>query len=128
MKCDLNLKSRQLESQLEEISSTIWNLAKKHEGDSRALLSLLRSLELLHRTIREEMFQESLPDTRNSLYHFLKEIDETGGWPYIQRMRLQDFLVHLQDETPLIAELKNLATGEEAIAPINGEEVQTPPN
>ncbi len=110
MKCDLDSDSNQLESQLQEIKATIWSLAKEYQGNSQALLSLLRSLEYLHRKIREEMFQLSLPETRKDLYPFLKEIEEHGGWPYIQRMRLQDFLVNLQNELENMTEPGNLAS------------------
>ncbi|MGK7872722.1 MAG: hypothetical protein AB4426_05235 [Xenococcaceae cyanobacterium] len=97
MNSNQDLDSSQLDAELQEISANVWALAKKCPGDSRVLLSLLRTLELLHREIREEMFQPSLPDTRKALYQFLKEIEETGGWPYIERMKLQAFLSNLQD-------------------------------
>lgn len=97
MRCDLELKDTQLESQLEAIGADITNLARKYQGDCGALLSLLRYLEFLHRTIREDFFEESLPNTRHTLYDLLKEIEETGGWPYIERMKLQDFIVNLQE-------------------------------
>ncbi len=97
MRCDLDLKGTQLESQLEEIQLDISNLAQQYEGDCSSLLSLLRCLEFLHRTIREELFEQSLPNTRHSLYDFLKQVEETGGWPYIERMKLQNFIVNLQE-------------------------------
>ncbi|NJL84189.1 MAG: hypothetical protein HC890_17010, partial [Chloroflexaceae bacterium] len=34
----------------------------------------------------------ALPNTRQELSHLLRNIEETGGWPYIERMRLQEFL------------------------------------
>ena len=64
------------------------------QGDSQCLLSLLRLLEGLHREIRTEEFEPSLPDTRNALYQLLRQIEESGGWPYIERMRLRTFLTH----------------------------------
>ena len=91
------VESQQLEAQLQEINQAVWDLAKHCEGNGELLLSLLRTLERLHREIREELFQPSLPNTRNSLYELLRRIEETGGWPYIERMKLQDFLVRLQD-------------------------------
>ncbi|MEA5532412.1 hypothetical protein VB691_00140 [Crocosphaera sp. XPORK-15E] len=76
-------------------------VAEQCDGDSQALLDLLRTLETLHREIRSNLFEPSLPNTRNALYEFLKEIDESGGWPYIERMKLQAFLkmVSPKDET-----------------------------
>jgi hypothetical protein len=94
----------QLEESLQEISTTIWAIAKQCEGDSHCLLTLLRALERLHRDIREELFEPSLPNTRNALSNLLREIEEIGGWPYIERMRLQ-------------ALLKKLALDEEAETP-----------
>ncbi|MGF1490050.1 MAG: hypothetical protein ACFBSE_23430 [Prochloraceae cyanobacterium] len=99
MRCDLDLKGTQLESQLKAIGAEIGELAEQHQGDCNSLLSLLRYLEYLHRTIREDFFEQSLPDTRHALYDFLKQIDETGGWPYIERMKLQDFVLNLQELT-----------------------------
>ncbi|MDY6782958.1 MAG: hypothetical protein SW833_10490 [Cyanobacteriota bacterium] len=80
------------------MSLTILDLAREHQGDCQGLLALLRSLEQLHRTIQEEMFQPALPNTRHELYNLLKEIEETGGWPYIARMKLQAFAVCLTSE------------------------------
>lgn len=97
MSGDLDLKDTQLKSQLEAIGTEIGDLAQKYQGNCSALLSLLRSLEYLHRTIREDFFEESLPNTRHALYDLLKQVDETGGWPYIERMKLQDFMLNLQE-------------------------------
>ncbi|BAP17296.1 hypothetical protein [cyanobacterium endosymbiont of Epithemia turgida] len=43
------------------------------------LLSLLCILETLHRKIRSNLFEPSLPNTRNKLYEVLKTIKEKGG-------------------------------------------------
>jgi hypothetical protein len=51
-------------------------------------------LESLHRQIRTEQFEPSLPNTRKDLYAFLKDVEESGGWPYIERGKLQTFLQH----------------------------------
>ena len=95
MNCEQDLDISQLETELQTISTNVRVVAHKCEGNSRDLLSLLRTLELLHREIREEKFNISLPETRNDLYQLLKEIEETGGWPYIERMKLQTLLVNL---------------------------------
>lgn len=55
----------------------------------------MRQLEQLHREIRDGTFQESLPNNRQHLYAMLKDIESEGGWPYIERMRLQAFLSNL---------------------------------
>ncbi len=80
---------------LEALATTIRALAKESRDDSLMLLALLRTLESLHREICEGLFQESLPDSRQALHALLRDIETTGGWPYIHRMRLQDFMKNL---------------------------------
>ncbi|MGB3694307.1 MAG: hypothetical protein WA865_04175 [Spirulinaceae cyanobacterium] len=93
MNCDRKeLDLSHLPKQQQEIVDLTWALARQHQEDSYNLLSLLRTLELLHREIREELFQPSLPDNRQKLYNLVKDIEETGGWPYIERMRLNALL------------------------------------
>lgn len=84
--------------ELEAITQNIRALAQGHQGDCLALLSLLRALEALHLEIRDTLFQESLPDNRQALYHLLRDIELSGGWPYIQRMRLQELLKQFGSE------------------------------
>lgn len=88
------------EGDLEAIAAAVWAAAQQCQGDSQCLLSLLRLLENLHREIRMQEFEPSLPDTRNALYQLLRDIEEKGGWPYIERMRLQTFLTHFFAEEP----------------------------
>ena len=88
-----------IETQLQEISATVLAVANKCQGNSRLLLSILRTLELLHRDISQQMFQPSLPNTRHALYLLLKDIEETGGWPYIERMKIQALVINLEDKT-----------------------------
>ena len=88
----------QLEAQMQRLSDDTWALAKRCQGERELLLFMLRTLERLHRQIREELFQPSLPNTRNALYELVKNIEESGGWPYIERMKLRDLLVQLQDD------------------------------
>jgi hypothetical protein len=95
MNSDRDSKNSQLEAELQELTTLVWSIAGKYKGDSPSSLFLLRILERLHREIREQIFEPSLPDTRSSLFHLLREIEETGGWPYIERMKLQTFLTHL---------------------------------
>lgn len=87
-----HLESGHLAAQLEAIATAVHDVAKLAEGDTIALLALLRHLEQLHRDIRDSAFQESLPDNRQKLYSLLKDIESEGGWPYIERMRLKAFL------------------------------------
>ena len=77
---------------LEDTAKSVRALAQKNRGDSLFLLSLLRDLEKIHRQIRVEFFEDALPQTRNDLYQFVRNIEEKGGWPYIERMRLKELL------------------------------------
>ena len=87
----------EFEPQLQSLSDTIRNLASSRKGESLALLSLLRMLEGLHQEIRDSLFQDSLPDNRQALYSLLKDIEASGGWPYIHRMKLRSLLNNFQD-------------------------------
>jgi hypothetical protein len=98
MKEEPTLNSKQKEIILEEIIANLWRLAEKNQQDSLFLLALLRKLESLHRQIRSDMFESSLPSTRNKLYQLVKDIEEEGGWPYIERMKLQQLLKNLDIE------------------------------
>jgi hypothetical protein len=91
-------------SQLQKIIADVWTLAEKHKQDSLFLLCLLRNLESIHREIRVEMFESSLPETRNDLYQLVKDIEEKGGWPYIERMRLQDLMKNLKSNPDNVTE------------------------
>ncbi|MEM7594292.1 MAG: hypothetical protein AAF383_22750 [Cyanobacteria bacterium P01_A01_bin.83] len=86
-------------SLLQDIAKDICALAKKNQHDSLYLLSLLRDLEQIHRRIRVEYFETALPQTRNDLYQFVKDIEEKGGWPYIERMKLRNLLQNLETVT-----------------------------
>lgn len=83
------LEESLLNQKLEKLNHEVVNLAHECEGDVLLLIKILRQLESIHRQIREDLFDSSLPDTRHGLYSLLKDIDETGGWPYIERMKLQ---------------------------------------
>ncbi len=95
MNDDKTLELEHLRSELQKISDTVRHLAKRHQGDSVSILALLRTLEGLHREIRDTLFQESLPDNRQALYGLLRDIEASGGWPYIHRMKLQSLLAKL---------------------------------
>jgi hypothetical protein len=83
-------------SLLTDTAQDLCALAKENQHDSLFLLSLLRDLEQIHRQIRVNYFETALPQTRNDLYQFVKDIEEKGGWPYIERMRLRDLLQSLE--------------------------------
>lgn len=95
----IDCDSEQLSIEIQDIAPAIRALAQNFQGDSLALVSLLRHLEELHREIREGLFQASLPDNRQALYKLLKDIETEGGWPYIERMKLQALLANLPSET-----------------------------
>lgn len=84
---------------LSQTADNLYNLAEEHRDDSLFLLSLLRDLEKIHRQIRINLFEEGLPQTRNDLYQLVKDIEEKGGWPYIERMRLIDLLKKMKLES-----------------------------
>ncbi len=89
---------------LQQLVALVESLSQFCGQDSDRLLSLLRTLESLHRQIRTEQFEPSLPNTRKDLYAFLKDVEESGGWPYIERGKLQTFLQHWMPPEELSAE------------------------
>ncbi|NEO29928.1 MAG: hypothetical protein F6K36_05645 [Symploca sp. SIO3C6] len=95
MNQDGDLGLSQLQIKLQALAADLRCLADSYQGNSLALLALLRTLEQTHREIREHSFQASLPDNRQQLYALLKDIEEEGGWPYIERMRLRELLENM---------------------------------
>ncbi|MBD2447854.1 hypothetical protein H6G76_11830 [Nostoc sp. FACHB-152] len=93
-----DFESTDFSEQLQKIATAVHDVVQECQNDTLALLNLLRQLEYLHREIRDGVFQESLPDNRQQLYALLKDIETEGGWPYIERMRLQTFLAKLLQE------------------------------
>ncbi|MBN3962335.1 hypothetical protein [Nostoc sp. NMS8] len=94
-----NIELEKLSAKVQAIATVVYDAVQDCQGDTVALLALLRQLEQLHREIRDGIFQESLPVNRRQLYSLLKDIESEGGWPYIERMRLQAFLANLPQET-----------------------------
>ena len=82
---------------LKEIADRINHIADRDCADPIALLHLLRTLEQLHREIQQGYFQAALPDSRQALYALLRDIEENGGWPYIQRWKLQELFANLAE-------------------------------
>lgn len=90
---------------LQGLAQLIDQIALDRQGDSIALLELLRLLEHHHRQVCETVFREALPNNRHGLYRLLRDIEVHGGWPYIQRMKLRSLLANYAegygDETPM---------------------------
>lgn len=84
-------------ARLGKIVDEIHEIAEIDRGDPIALLQLLRTLEQLHREIQQGYFQSALPDSRQALYALLRDIEENGGWPYIQRWKLQALFANLSE-------------------------------
>jgi hypothetical protein len=84
-----------LQQRLAQISTLSRQVAKDAQPEVLDLLQVLRTLELLHREIREDLFQDALPTDRHNLYKLLKDIEENGGWPYIERLRIQSLIANL---------------------------------
>lgn len=94
MNSDPDVNSRLDLGELQAITDRIRGQADGCQGDPLAILQLLRILEALHREIREGLFVESLPNNRQDLYSLLREIEASGGWPYINRMKLRSLLTN----------------------------------
>ena len=86
-----------LSPELQALINSTEALAISCQEDHDRLLQLLRVLESLHRRIRIDYFEPSLPNTRRSLHDLLKDIEESGGWPYIERGKLTHFIRNLQE-------------------------------
>lgn len=89
------LDDSKLENQLPSIIANIQSIAERNSHDEVLLLSILRSLEEIHRHIRTNLFEQSLPKTRHDLYNLVKDIEEQGGWPYIERMKLKELMQNM---------------------------------
>ena len=97
---DLESTSTELPSLMQpltNITDRIHELAEQNREDPIALLHLLRTLEQLHREIQQNYFQAALPDSRQALYALLRDIEENGGWPYVQRWKLQALFANLPE-------------------------------
>ncbi|MDR9405198.1 MAG: hypothetical protein RI580_17400 [Halothece sp. Uz-M2-17] len=88
--------NQKLTDETERIKALILETAQEYQEDCLGLLMLLRVLEQLHWQIREKFFNPALPNTRQELYQLLRDIEENGGWPYIERSQLRSLLIHLE--------------------------------
>ncbi|MEB3235111.1 MAG: hypothetical protein VKM98_06765 [Cyanobacteriota bacterium] len=75
-------------------------LTQELDGEPAALLTLLRQLEQLHRTVQDGAFRNSLPADRGALFALLRAMEQSGGWPYIPRLQLRTFMDLLQRDRP----------------------------
>ncbi len=82
-------------SEINLIAETIRKAAYQRQGNSIALLELLRMMEGVHREISDGLFQSALPANRQALHSFLRDIETQGGWPYIYSRRLKAVLSEL---------------------------------
>lgn len=87
-----------VQASFEQISQLIQQETIKVQGDSKALLAILRMLEQIHRNIRDDYFLDTLPANRQALYALLRDIEQEGGWPYIPRFKLKKFLQLVEDK------------------------------
>ena len=81
-----------LSAQLNALRNIVRKLTSESQNNIGAILTILRELESVHQEVRVENFEKMLPRTRHELYPLLKEIEEQGGWPYIERMKLQTLI------------------------------------
>ncbi len=89
-----------LEAEIQPLLAQISGIAAVHGEDPQVLLTLLRHLEHLHRSIQDGPFRSSLPSERSSLFKLLQDMESSGGWPYIPRLQLRTFLDLLQQDDP----------------------------
>lgn len=85
-------KKADLSKRLEPVRQELSAIAAQQGGDAAALLQILREMESLHREICATYFYPTLPDRRRDLYNLLRDMEESGGWPYIARPKLRFIL------------------------------------
>ena len=103
-----------LQEEIAPLLEAISRIAANHSEDPLALLSLLRQLEHLHRSIQDGAFRSSLPSERSSLFRLLQDMELSGGWPYIPRLQLRTFLDLLQQDN--LVQPDNLGHQDKSIA------------
>ncbi len=88
-------------SELESIGDRLWHIAQLQRDDSASLLKILRILEEIHKRIRDDLFQPSLPNSRHELFNLLRDIETNGGWPHIYRMKINEICQYLEKSEEL---------------------------
>ncbi|MGY6529476.1 MAG: hypothetical protein ACXITR_06055 [Cyanobacterium sp.] len=92
------LKHHELQDKIDSINKQINELAESCEGDCLKILHVLRELEATHRGVNDNFLSPALPTNRHRLYLLVRHMEETGGWPYIPRMRLRSLCEKLLQE------------------------------
>jgi hypothetical protein len=92
--------SNETDARLSQLLEGIQQLADELGDQPEAQLTLLRRLEQLHRTIQDGPFRSGLPSDRNALFNLLRQMESSGGWPYIPRLQLRTFMDLLQRGEP----------------------------
>jgi len=90
-------------SELEAISDRLWQLAQDQEGNAASLLQILRVVEVVHKHIRDDLFQPALPTSRHELFNLLRDIETNGGWPHSYRMKINEICQYLEQPEELEA-------------------------
>jgi hypothetical protein len=88
-------------SELEAISDRLWQIAEDQQSDAASLLQILRVLEVIHKRIRDDLFQPALPTSRHELFNLLRDIETNGGWPHIYRMKINEICRYLEQPEEL---------------------------
>ena len=86
------------QQRLSQLLEELTQLAAELDNQPEALLTLLRQLEQLHRTVQDGAFRSSLPADRGQLFNLLRAMEQSGGWPYIPRLQLRTFMDLLQHD------------------------------
>ena len=102
------LADPRFQTAMEALSSLVEEL----NGNGHNLLVLLRALERLHREIQDGPFQSALPAERSQLYQLMQEIERSGGWPYIPRPQLREFLRWLRPSPEATTERRSGSVNE----------------
>ncbi len=69
--------------EIDQLCDRLGQIAQTHRSNPHELLSILRTLEKVHKDIRDELFQPALPTSRHELFNLLRDIETNGGWPHI---------------------------------------------
>ena len=88
-------------SELEAISDRLWQIAQNQQSDAASLLQILRVIEVIHKRIRDDLFQPALPTSRHELFNLLRDIETNGGWPHIYRMKINEICRYLEQPEEL---------------------------
>ncbi|TYQ29099.1 hypothetical protein PseudUWO311_02905 [Pseudanabaena sp. UWO311] len=88
-------------SEVDAISDRLWQIAQDQQNDVASLLQILRVLEVIHKRIRDDLFQPALPTSRHELFNLLRDIETNGGWPHIYRMKINEICRYLEQPEAL---------------------------